>query len=77
MIRHVVAIISDDLHVHRPRALWITFMENTGGLGDHRKPLWLFEVGWLPGDVDAPEPAPDLPNAAWMDQAPPAEEPPG
>jgi hypothetical protein len=77
MIRHVVAIISDDLHVHRLRALWITFMENTGGLGDHRKPLWLFEVGWLPGDVDPPEPAPDLPDAAWMDQAPPAEEPPG
>lgn len=59
MIRHVVAIISDDLHVHRLRALWFTFMKNTGGLDDHKKTLWLFDVGWLPGDGDtAPSPSP-------------------
>jgi len=54
MIRHLVAIISDDLHVHRLRALWIAIMNNTAGVtygsdGQH-KPLWLFDVGWLPGD---------------------------
>jgi hypothetical protein len=65
MIRHLVAIISDDLHVHRLRALWVTFTDNTGGLVEHKKPLWLFDVGWLPGDEgDPPERAATPPHAS-------------
>jgi hypothetical protein len=71
MIRHVVAIISDDLHVHRLRALWGTFMKNTGGLDEHHKTLWLFDVGWLPGDVGTLAPMATSPDPAPASAPPP------
>jgi hypothetical protein len=58
-IRHLVAIISDDLHVHRLRALWIVITSTTKGVSDSGKPLWLFNVGPLPGD-----PPPTIPTPA-------------
>lgn len=47
-IRHIVAIMGDDLHVHRLRALWKALMKSTAGTENP----WLFETGWLPGEVD-------------------------
>lgn len=49
VIRHICAIITDDLHVHRLRVLWQAIMRETQG-GSETKPLWLFHVGALPGD---------------------------
>ncbi len=49
-VRHLIAITCDDLHVHRLRALWVAIMSATAGVNETGKPLWLFEVGWLPGD---------------------------
>ncbi len=46
VIRHVVALMGDDLHVHRLRALWRALTASTAG--EH--PSWLFETGWLPGE---------------------------
>lgn len=50
VIRHIVAIVSDDLHVHRLRALWRAIMETTAGTGNGNSPIWLFETDPLPGD---------------------------
>ena len=50
VVRHLIAITCDDLHVHRLRALWVAIMSATAGVDAAGKPLWLFEVGWLPGD---------------------------
>nr|WP_314465959.1 hypothetical protein [uncultured Novosphingobium sp.] len=50
IIRHLVAVIADDLHVHRLRALWRAVTETTAGVTDDGRPLWLFNTGWLPGD---------------------------
>ncbi|OAN57185.1 hypothetical protein [Sphingomonas sp. TDK1] len=47
--RHIVAIVADDLHVHRLRALWTAIKNSTAGSHDD-SPVWLFDVGWLPGD---------------------------
>ncbi len=52
-VRHAVAIMVDDLHIHRLRALWRTMLNTTAGLKDHGSP-WLFETGPLPGDHDYP-----------------------
>lgn len=57
-IRHAVAIIGDDLHVHRLRALWTAMLQTTSA-GTRQ---WLYETGPLPGetaDIDA-----NLPPAA-------------
>ncbi|HEX8057056.1 MAG TPA: hypothetical protein VF481_10365 [Novosphingobium sp.] len=56
-LRHLVAVISDDLHVHRLRALYSAIMNTTAGVSDTGKPLWLFETDWLPGDPKSPAPA--------------------
>lgn len=50
VLRHIVAIMGDDLHVHRLRALWKALMDSTRGEHD----LWLFETDWLPGENDRP-----------------------
>jgi hypothetical protein len=51
-VRHAVAIMADDLHIHRLRALWRTMLNTTsGGEGG---PHWLFETGPLPGDARPP-----------------------
>ncbi|WP_416464167.1 hypothetical protein [Sphingomonas sp. VDB2] len=54
VIRHIVAIISDDLHVHRLRILWQAIMQETRGGAADGKPLWLFYTGALPGDPPHP-----------------------
>jgi hypothetical protein len=46
-VRHAVAIIGDDLHVHRLRALW-TAMLHTTSSGTRQ---WLYETGPLPGEI--------------------------
>lgn len=53
-LRHMVAILSDDLHVHRLRLLWLAIARTTGGNDDARKPLWLFDTDPLPGDPPTP-----------------------
>jgi hypothetical protein len=50
VIRHLVAVMADDLHVHRLRALWQAVTESTAGFTKEGRPLWLFNTGWLPGD---------------------------
>lgn len=55
-IRHSVAIILDDLHVHQLRALWRVMMEKTM-TGDQR---WLYPTGPLPGEPDLPPCPPPL-----------------
>ena len=52
IIRHAVAIMGDDLHVHRLRTLWKALMDSTTGGGS----MWLFEPEWLPGEPDRPLP---------------------
>jgi hypothetical protein len=49
-VRHAVAIILDDLHVHQLRALWRVMMAKTM-TGDQR---WLYPTGPLPGEPDLP-----------------------
>jgi hypothetical protein len=48
-VRHAVAIMCDDLHVHRVRALWRVMLQTTMGRHDGDSP-WLHETGPLPGD---------------------------
>lgn len=55
-VRHAVAIMSDDLHVHQLRVLWRIMLRTTAGLREGDSP-WLYETGPLPGDgayVDMP-----------------------
>ena len=47
-VRHAVAIILDDFHIHRLRSLWRIMLKSTAGAG--ARP-WLFETGAMPGDV--------------------------
>ena len=54
-VRHAVAIIVDDLHIHRLRALWRTMLRSTAGQ-EERSP-WLFDTGPLPGDPGYSSPA--------------------
>jgi hypothetical protein len=49
--RHAVAIMADDLHVHRLRALWRIMLRTTAGAGEAQSP-WLYRTGKLPGDDD-------------------------
>jgi hypothetical protein len=60
-VRHAVAIMCDDLHIHRLRALWRTMLQTTAG--GRSEAHWLFETGPLPGDA--------RPAAAPQPMAPP------
>jgi hypothetical protein len=53
-VRHAVAIMCDDLHIHRLRALWRTMLHTTAG-GEGAQGNWLFDTGPLPGDAPRPE----------------------
>jgi hypothetical protein len=57
--RHLTAILCDDVHVHRLRALWLAMIRNTScaAPGRDRGRMWLFEVGYLPGDTLAESPS--------------------
>jgi hypothetical protein len=53
VVRHIVAIMGDDLHVHRLRQLWSTILKETTGNTDYNG--WLYATGPLPGDGCPPE----------------------
>jgi hypothetical protein len=53
LVRHAVAILCDDLHIHRLRKLWETIMEATGG-----DESWLYHPGALPGEGGPRTPPP-------------------
>lgn len=61
VVRHAVAIMVDDLHIHRLRALWRAMIESTSGVKDGQPP-WLYATGPLPGENYplAPAPAPTV-----------------
>jgi len=67
-VRHAVAIIVDDLHIHRLRALWRTMLRSTAGQDD--KSPWLFETGPLPGDPGYPARADAGPRRTHVGLAP-------
>jgi hypothetical protein len=57
MVRHAVAVMCDDLHIHRLRSLWRIMLRSTS---DSAEPSWLYDTGPLPGDLHhspAPPPA--------------------
>lgn len=60
-VRHAVAIMADDLHIHRLRALWRTMLNTTAGGSQPGATHWLFETGRLPGDAHPAPPAPTAP----------------
>lgn len=66
--RHIVAIVADDLHVHRLRALWTAIKNSTAGTNDADNPVWLFEVGWLPGDKPS-SPSDSAQPGGWSPKA--------
>ncbi|PZU60166.1 MAG: hypothetical protein DI547_03790 [Sphingobium sp.] len=78
VIRHIVATLSDDLHIHRLRALWKSVMSTTGGQQDNsNKPLWLFKTPPLPGeDEETPTETPNTQKSAGQDTPPPPLSPP-
>ncbi len=47
IVRHAVAVMCDDLHVHRLRALWKRILLRSA---DHENQPWLYRTGALPGD---------------------------
>jgi hypothetical protein len=49
-VRHAVAVILDDLHIHQLRALWRLMIEKT----KCRDNPWLYPTGPLPGEPDLP-----------------------
>lgn len=51
IVRHAVAIILDDLHIHQLRALWRVMLKETQGTGSS----WLHPTGPLPGEPDLPK----------------------
>lgn len=51
VVRHAVAIMADDLHIHRLRALWRLMIETTAGVRKGDSP-WLYATTPLPGDPD-------------------------
>jgi hypothetical protein len=51
VVRHAVAIMADDLHIHRLRALWRLMIETTAGIRKGDSP-WLYATTPLPGDPD-------------------------
>jgi hypothetical protein len=64
LVRHAVAIMGDDLHVHRLRALWLIVERSTAGRAAGSRP-WLFDTGPLPGE----DPSPFRPLQAEADAA--------
>lgn len=63
IVRHVVAILIDDLHIHNLRALWRTMIKATS---DGANQPWLFETYPLPGDADY-KPPPRHPRRSRSD----------
>jgi hypothetical protein len=59
-VRHAAAIMGDDLHVHRLRALWRVMLRTTGGRREGVS-NWLYETGPLPGDPPSAAPVPGIP----------------
>ena len=57
IVRHAVAIMVDDLHIHRLRALWRAMIESTSGVKEGQPP-WLYATGPLPGERYSSDPAP-------------------
>ena len=51
VVKHAVAIMADDLHIHRLRALWRLMIETTAGVREGQSP-WLYVTTPLPGDPD-------------------------
>lgn len=49
-VRHAVAVILDDLHIHQLRALWRIMLKKTM----HDDQRWLHPTGPLPGEPDLP-----------------------
>jgi hypothetical protein len=49
IVRHAVAIMADDLHVHRLRTLWRAMLQTTAGIAPGEPP-WLYRTGPLPGE---------------------------
>lgn len=49
VVRHAVAVMLDDLHVHRLRALWRTMQRTTAG-NRNSETVWLYDTGPLPGE---------------------------
>ena len=47
VVRHAVAVMCDDLHVHRLRALWKRILLRSA---DRENQPWLYRTGALPGD---------------------------
>lgn len=66
VIRHAVAVMCDDLHVHRLRALWKLILIRSA---DRENEPWLYRTGALPGDGDWTSPPtlrPVLSNGATV-----------
>jgi hypothetical protein len=51
VVRHAVAVMTDDLHIHRLRSLWRTMLKTTA---EGPEPAWLYETDPLPGDPGYP-----------------------
>jgi hypothetical protein len=60
VVRHAVAVLLDDLHIHRLRALWRIMREATSGDDGQN---WLYPTGPLPGDVPPAAAQPEPPSA--------------
>jgi hypothetical protein len=56
IVRHAVAVMLDDLHVHRLRALWRT-MQRTTSDSRQAASVWLYDTGPLPGEPEFPQAA--------------------
>lgn len=64
-VRHVAAIMGDDLHVHRLRVLWRIMIRTTAGVREGDSP-WLYETGPLPGDARFSQTALRAPAEEWL-----------
>lgn len=56
-VRHAVAIVADDLHIHRLRSLWRAMLRATREIGEDGSD-WLYATGMLPGEPGGPRPLP-------------------
>ncbi|HEX8366117.1 MAG TPA: hypothetical protein VF603_12630 [Allosphingosinicella sp.] len=48
LVRHGVAVMTDDLHIHRLRSLWRTMVAATADVGESR---WLYDIAPVPGEL--------------------------
>ncbi|WP_324749551.1 hypothetical protein SH591_13405 [Sphingomonas sp. LY54] len=74
VLRHAVAIMADDLHVHRLRTLWRAMLQSTAGIAPGEPP-WLYRTGPLPGEGVRPS-APDRDGGRGEAASPPRPEAP-